>query len=420
MKRLSLFVVCVALSAIHSDLVGQEWTRFHGPNGTGASEAKNIPVRFDESDYNWKTKLPGIGHSSPVIWGERVFVLSADPENATRYCLALDAKTGAIVWQREFKSTVHHLHARSSFASSTPACDADHVYFAWSTPDATWLKAFDHQGKEVWSKDLGRWVSQHGFGTSPIVYQGLVILHNSQQANQLKEGQKPGESFMVACRRKTGEEVWRTPLKSMNVCYSVPFIFRNTAGQDELICTSTGNGFFSLDPLTGKQNWAVADVFKMRTVASPILAGGLIFGSTGSGAYSGNYIAALKPGPDAEVVYEIKNSGKFKAPYVPTYVAHGDKVFFIYDRGFSACVDAPTGKIHYSERTGANFSGSPIRVADKIYAIDEDGVVWVWAASAEYKELAKNPLGEPSRSTPAVADGKLYLRTESHLISVGS
>ena len=124
----------------------------------------------------------------------------------------------------------------------------------------------------------------------------MVILHNSQQANQLDEGEKPGDSFMMAFDRKTGKGRWRTPLVSMNVCYSVPFIYTNTEGQDELVCISTGNGVFSLDPDTGEKNWAVEGVFSMRTVGSPIAAGGLIFGGTGSGAYAGNYIAAVKPG----------------------------------------------------------------------------------------------------------------------------
>jgi outer membrane protein assembly factor BamB len=398
----------------------QEWTRFRGPNGTGASEASTIPVKWTEADYNWKVKLPGLGHSSPAIWGDKVFVLSADPDSATRYMLCYNVADGSQAWSREFKSEPHHLHTRSSYASSSPAVDADHVYVGWSTPAETTFKAFNHDGSEAWSLNLGRWVSQHGFGASPILYEDLVILHNSQQANELKEGVKPGESFMMAFKRDTGKEVWRTPLVSINVCYSVPFIYSPEGGADELVCISTGNGVFSLDPKTGEKNWAVEGVFKMRTVSSPITAGGHIFGTTGSGAYSGNYVAAIKPGKPAEIAYELKNSGTFKAPYVPSLIAQGDAVFCLYDKGFAACFDAPTGKIHWLARTEAAFSGSPIRVRDRIYCMDEDGVCWVIAADdKEYKLLAKNDLGEPSRSTPAVSGGKLFLRTFSHLICVG-
>jgi len=404
-----------------SPVLSQEWARFRGPNGTGRSEAKTIPTTWTEKDYNWNVKLPGgSGHSSPVVWGDKVFLLSADPDTATRYMLCYDAESGKQLWQREYKSTAHHLHLRSSFASSTPAADADHVYIGWSTPEETTLKAFDHEGSEVWSRDLGRWVSQHGFGTSPILFDDLVILHNSQQSNQLKAGEEPGKSAMMAFDRRTGQDVWQTPLVSANVCYSVPFLHKPADGPYELICTSTGNGVFSLDPKTGKQNWAVQDAFKMRTVGSPIFAGGHIFGSTGSGAYASNYVVAINPGEQPEIAFQLKNSSKFKAPYVPSLIAKGSSVYMLYDRGFASCVNATTGDVRWSARTGADFSGSPVMVQDRIYCLDEDGVVWVIAADEkELRILGKNPLGEPSRSVPAVSGGRMFLRTYSRLISVG-
>lgn len=415
---LTLIAIFSSLVTLHAD----EWARFRGPNGTGVGSGDSIPVKFAESDINFRVELPGgSGCSSPVVWGDKVFVLSADPNDATRYVLCFNADNGEKIWQKEYKSEVHQVHTRSSFASCTPAADEERVYVAWSTPKETLFKAFNHDGSEAWSLDLGTWQSQHGWGTSPIVYKDLVILHNSQQANQLKEGETPGESRMMAFDRRTGEQKWTTPLVSTNVCYSVPFIHQPAdGGPDELVCTSTGNGMFSLDPLTGKENWAVNDgLFGMRTVSSPVEAGGLIFGSTGSGAYSGNYIVAVKPGKNAELVYKIANSNNFKAPYVPCLVADGDLLFCLYDKGFASCIDATTGDIHWTERTNAAFSGSPVRIDDRIYCVDETGVVWVFAASTEYKLLAKNELGGESRSTPAVANGRLYVRTFSHLISIG-
>ena len=415
---------CVLIALILASTVtqGSEWTRFRGPNGTGIASGDTIPVEFTEADLNFKVELPGgNGCSSPVVRSDRVFVLSANPENATRYVSCFHAITGDRLWQKEFESEVHHLHTRSSYASSTPAVDDQHVYVAWSTPKETLLKAFAHDGTPAWSKDLGRWQSRHGYGTSPIVYKDLLILHNSQNANRLKAGEKPGDSYMMAFDRLTGEERWRTPLKSESVCYSVPFIRTSEDnGADELICTSTGNGLFSLDPLTGQQNWAVNDeLFTMRTIASPIESAGLIFGNTGSGGYSGNYIVAVKPGRDAHLEYKLKNSSQFKAPYVTCLLAKGDLVFCMYDRGFASCIDAATGDVHWIERTGAAFSGSPVLVDDRIYCFDETGTVWVFAASTEYQLLARNELGGESRSTPAVANGRLYLRTHSHLMCVG-
>ncbi len=281
------------------------------------------------------------------------------------------------------------------------------------------LKAFDHDGNEVWSLGLGTWSGVHGFGTSPIVYKEMVILHISQQADKLDEGQKPGQSLMLAFDRRSGKELWRTPLVTDRVCYSVPFVYEPDNGKPELICTSTGNGVFSLDVGTGKENWAI-DLFEMRTISSPIMAGGLVFGSNGSGAYAGNYVVAVRPGQQPELVYRLKNSGKFKAPYVPCMVAKGDNVFLLYDRGFASCIDAPSGKIHWFGRIGAAFNGSPVRVRTRIYCIAEDGVVWVIAADpTQLKVLAKNELGEASSSTPAVSGGNMFLRTHSQLFCIG-
>ena len=420
--RAFAFVASILFVCLPSGLAAsaQEWTRFRGPNGTGISEAATIPTKWSEADYNWKVKLPGLGHSSPVVWGERVFLLSADPDDATRYVLCYSATDGSLLWRRDFKSAGHHLHVRSSYASCTPAVDDERVYVGWSTPEEITFKAFDHNGEDAWSLNLGTWTSQHGFGTSPIVHGDMVIMHLSQQADQLKEGDIPGKSFMLAFDRKTGAEIWRRPLVSQQVCYSVPFIFQPPDGPPELVCTSTGNGVFSLDPESGQQNWALQGAFSMRTVSSPITAGGLVFGSTGSGAYSGNYVVAVRPGKQPDLAYSLKNSGRFKAPYVPCLLQKGEDVFLLYDRGFAGCFEASSGKIRWMQRTEGAFSGSPVLVRDKIYCIDEDGVVWVIAADpSEYRLLAKNELGEPSRATPAVSGGKMFLRTLSQLICVG-
>lgn len=417
LNRLSLLLVFLVF--VPSGNSG-EWTRFRGPNGTGIGAGDSIPTTFSEKDFSFKTRLPGdSGCSSPVVWGDKVFLLSADSSDATRYVVCVHAISGDILWQKKFASEPHHLHTRSSYASCTPAVDDQRVYVAWSTPKQTLLKAFNHDGSEAWSKDLGPWQSQHGFGTSPIIHKGLVILHNSQQAEKLKSGQKPGKSFMMAFDCKSGEEKWRTKLVSKNVCYSVPFIFEGENGA-ELVCSSTGDGIFSLDPMTGQKNWAVNDgLFSMRTVGSPISAGGLIFGSTGSGGYSSNYIVAVKPGSKASLAYKVKNGSSFKAPYVPCMISDGELVFCMYDRGFASCIDASTGEVHWIERTGAALSGSPVRIGDRIFCVDEEGTVWVFAASKEYKLLGKSSLGEDSWATPAVANGRLFVRTNSHLISVG-
>lgn len=412
MKRIQALTILAATLMSSAGVFAQEWTRFRGTNGTGVTKTR-FAAEFSEDDYNWKVKLPGIGHSSPVVWGDKVFLLSADPKDATRYMLCLSATSGAELWRKTFKSEAHHLHARSSFASCTPAVDAEQVYVAWSTPKETTLKALDHQGNETWSRDLGTWVSQHGFGTSPMLYKNLVILSNQQQGQKLPVGVKPGKSRMMAFERKTGKDVWSTPRVSKNVCYSVPFIF-NHNGKDELVCISTGDGVYSLDPMTGEPNWSLKDAFSMRTVGSPILAGGLLFGSTGSGG-GGNYVVAVKPGKKPEIAYKITT----QAPYVPCMISKGNLVFLWFDKGIVTCIDAASGEIHWKQRIGGGFSGSPIIAGDMIYCISEDGELVVMDASKEYRLRGRSPLGEESRSTPAVSGGRMFLRTYSHLISVG-
>jgi len=420
-KRLCWFVSVAALCAevsTSSLAIGQEWTRFHGPNGTGVAQGgAGIPSEWKESDLNWKAELPGLGHSSPVIWGDKIFLLSADPDTAERYMVCISAADGSQLWVRKFASEKHHLHTRSSFASCTPVVDKDRVYVAWSEPSKITLIAFTHDGETVWERDLGTWVSQHGFGTSPIIYGEKLIMHVSQQARQLKPGEKPGDSKMYAFDRNTGKTLWTTPLTSVNVCYSVPFIYEKKGQAPQIICTDTGEGVFSIDPETGKMNWKAGEL-SMRTVASPIEAAGLIFGSTGSGG-GGNYVIAVKPGPAAKQEYEFKSTGAFRANYVPTPVAKGNLVFSYYDKGFANCINAATGEVVWSERINAPFSGSIIRIGDRLFGISEEGEVVVLSATEKFKVLGRTQLGEDSRSTPAVADGRLYLRTYSHLFSVG-
>ncbi len=410
MRCFALFMIALFFS---QPVNSQEWTRFHGPNGQGVAQLKTFVSTWSEKETLFKVPLPGIGHSSPVVWGEKVFLLSADPTTAERHILCLDAATGKIRWQRNFKSTTHKLHSRSSYASSTPTVDKDLVYFAWSDPQHTYVKAFSHNGDEVWTRDLGTWSSQHGFGTSPVIYKDMLFLNASQASMKLPEGIEPGDSFVYALDKNTGEQRWKTPRGSASASYSVPAIYSGKNG-DELICTNTTDGMYSLNPFTGKQNWGII-AFNMRTVSSPVFANNLILGSTGSGG-GGNSVVAVQPGAKPTIRFKLERA----APYVPTSVIKDNLLFCFYDKGILSCIDLKSGETLYQQRLDCAFSGSPIRVGDKLYCIDEEGVVHVIAASQEFKVLGKNPLGEASRSVPAVSGGRMYFRTYSHLICVGA
>jgi outer membrane protein assembly factor BamB len=245
-----------------------------------------------------------------------------------------------------------------------------------------------------------------------LVYEDLVILSNSQQADELAPGQTPGKTSMVALDRETGAVRWSQPLSTNRVCYGTPCIYRPENGPPQLICYNTGDGVFSLDPKTGQRNWSVA-VFTMRNVNSPVVVGDLVFGSNGSGG-GGNYMVAVRIGQEPREVYRVTKY----APYVSTPVARGDLLFLFYDQGIVSCLRATDGEVFWTQRVSRSFSGSPVLVHDSIYCIDDDGNVIVLAAEQQFKELARNPLGEPSRATPAISGGRMFLRTVSHLFCI--
>jgi outer membrane protein assembly factor BamB len=412
-NRCLTLAMCLGAFAISSVAPAQEWTRFRGPNGQGQCEsADTIPVEWTEKDYNWKSELPGVGNSSPVIWHDKVFLINGDPKSGARYVLCLNAADGKIVWQKEYAAGSHYVHKFNNFASSTPAVDDKHVYVAWATPDEITLLALTHGGDEAWKKNLGAFKSEHGFGTSPIVVDDMVIMTNDQEGE---------DRFLIALDSATGEQRWKIPRNHaknrQNLSYATPCV-RETANGRELIVCSWAHGISSHNLQTGALNWEVP-VFKLRPVGSPVLVGDLIFGNCGDGG-GNNSIVAIKPsetaGQTPETVYTKEKS---ISPYVPTLCAAGNLIFLWSDRGIVSCLDAATGQSHWKERVGGNFFGSPVRVGNRIYCMSTDGEVVVLEASTKYKLLAKNPLNEGTRSTPAVADGRMYLRTESHLISIG-
>lgn len=416
MLRLTFFGLwAVAISVgLISSATAQEWTRFRGPNGTGECEVKNLPAKWGADEIRWKAAVPGVGHASPVIWGNKVFLISADPKTATRYVLCYDSKSGKELWRREYATGVHHLHARSSYASSTPAVDEERLIVAWSDPEHTWVTAIDHTGADLWQVDLGSWVSQHGFGTSPMIYGDMVVITSSQENEKRAEGSEAKESFIVGLDKHTGKRLWRTERRVDTASYSVPCVHKTADGGEELIFLSTAEGFFALDPKTGRENWA-HPAFTMRTVSSPIMVEGLMLGTTGSGG-GGNYVVAIQPGKGSKTVYEIKK----EAPYVPTPVAKGNLIFLWSDKGIVTCINAIDGKQVWQKRVGgAGYSGSPIRAGDKLFCVDEAGIVVCIKAGDQFEELGRTDLAEECRSTPAVADGKIFVRTVSHLYCAG-
>jgi outer membrane protein assembly factor BamB len=206
--------------------LAQEWTRFRGPNGTGISHARGIPATITDSDVNWKAALPGTGHSSPVLWGNRIFLTTTGDKSGGVSVVCLDATEGKILWRHNFPLQPFPRHEFNSYASSTPCVDADRVYVLWNEPDHYMLAALDHKGEPQWQRDFGPFVSQHGCGISPISYGNLVILGNEQDDPKfVKESTRSGKSFVVAVDAKTGKTTWQIPRNSAVVSYATPCVY---------------------------------------------------------------------------------------------------------------------------------------------------------------------------------------------------
>jgi outer membrane protein assembly factor BamB len=410
-RRLALIVVliCGTCWCATNVVTAQEWTRFRGPNGSGVSDATTIPVQWTTDDFDWIAELPGEGHSSPVIWGDRVFVTSADETNQTRHLICLNTSDGSQRWHRKFPFKKYKHHKNNSSASNTPTVDGDRVYVLWQTRESSPLVALDHAGKELWRYELGPYLHGQGGATSPILFDDLVVICNDHKTG----------SALVAVNRETGTEVWKIPREGKRACYSTPCVYQSPNREPELIFTHCFEGIVGVDPSSGRQKWMI-DVFgrhSQRAVGSPIIYGDLVVGSSGAGGGERNVVAVQPATADRPVAetYRIQRN----APHVPTPLIYNDRLYLWGDGGIVACADAKTGKSIWTGRVRGNYFGSPICVNGKLYCADVDGEVVVIETGDQFKELARNPVGEQIRSTPAVSGGKMFIRTVSHLIAIG-
>jgi outer membrane protein assembly factor BamB len=407
----ALAVICASVS------YGQEWTRFRGPNGQGISEAKTIPAKWTEKDYNWKIELPGGGHSSPVIWGDKLFITSGNQQAGHTILLALNTSDGSVLWQKEYVLSKYRPNSLNSFATATPAVDADKVYVLMTSPKETILAALNHDGTEVWKRTFEGVQCQHGAGSSPIVYDDMVIFTHENEDSSSKDA----KSFWIAVDCKTGETRWTLDRKTgPKTSYSTPCVYTPAGGKPQLIFTSFSHGMTGVEPLAGTVIWEMDSAFVSRVVSSPVIADGLRIGTCGDYGV-GKRLIAIRPGTSDKSVqpaeaYKIDGS---TIPYVPTSVAKNGLLFMFLDRGDISCLRSATGEQLWREKPAGRFFSSPIWVDGKLYCITTDGDVVVVRAAETYELLAINPLGETSNATPAVSGGRMYLRTYSHLFCIG-
>lgn len=410
MRQTIQLTICFAGIAFAAAAAQAEnWDRFRGPNGAGQGQAAAIPNEWTAADFLWKKSLPGVGHSSPVVWGDRLFVTSADPESAEQIVLAYDANTGDEIWQQRYPSTPYSMHRQNSYATSTPAVDADRVYVLWSDGGHVTLAALTHDGTKIWRQPVGSLEEKHGFGTSPVLIDGVVCVANETTSAK--------NCAVMGFDTRTGKEIWRMPRAAGNTVFATPCVWQSPAGKKLLLSVGTGTGLTAFDPADGHIAWqGFEQDLSERCVSSPIVAGDLAFISTGSGN-NGRLLIAVRPSEDGapEEAYRLRQG----VPNVPTPIVVDDLLFLWHDRGTVSCVEATTSRPYWRQRVGGTFHSSPVRIGDRILCTSLDGEVVVLAADREFRLLARNSLDEPVQATPAVADGRIYFRTDSSIICLG-
>lgn len=398
-----------------------QWSQFRGSGAAGVSPDPHFPSQWQESDFAWQRTLEGSGNSSPVIWGQTLFLQSADVADGTQHLECCDLGTGEIQWTKKFPGHVHATHAWGSLASATPCVDADRIYFAWGSPAQTTLCALDHQGNLLWQQELGPNVFTHGFAASPVLLHDQLLLFHSQQADELPPGAQAGQSRMLSLNPADGKIRWSTDLKTTRVCYGVPNALVLSDGTPAIVAANTGNGIFCLDARDGKMIWE-QPVIRQRSVAAPVVAGDLILASSGSGG-GGNELLALRwanpPATSAPaVVYRMSRN----ANYVPSPVVLGQQLFVPGDKGFLSCLNLSDGEILNQIRIGGRFniSSSPVIAGQKLFLISDDGLVKVFSADEQLRELGEYHLHETTRATPAIGNGYLVFRTDTKIYALKS
>jgi outer membrane protein assembly factor BamB len=389
----------------------EPWSRWRGASGAGAGGPRTFPVEWTADDLAWSAPLRGRGHASPVIHDGRIYTASADEDAALRFVACHALADGRQVWLREFPGPIDRHHVQNSSASGSVAVDAGGVYWLWAAHDGLRVEALDAaDGRQKWHVDLGPYEGEHGFGGSAAVCGDLVIVSNDQE----------GRSFVAALEAATGRERWRLPRESGKSGYATPLVVDGPAGP-WIVLTSNAHGVTGIDAATGKVLWE-RNCLPKRTVSSPVLVGPLAIGTSGDGGGDTTLVAVRVPEVVAgvapvepELVYRLDRSA---APYVPTPLAVGARLYLWGDRGVVTCVDAATGEVRWRGRVGGTFSASPIAVGGTIRNVSADGEVVTLADGDAFEVLGRAALGEECRATPAVVGGRMVFRTVGRLLAI--
>jgi outer membrane protein assembly factor BamB len=394
-----------------------DWARFRGPSGFGTADGPLPPI--NPKAPAWKVAIPGKGAGSPIVVKGKLFLQTGSDDGSTRTLLCLDPKTGATIWAKDqpgkpVAKGQGGLHAKNTLASSTPASDGEFVYCVWWNGTGLSLYAYDFAGNIKWTQELGAYKSEHGAGHSPSVYQGKVFVNFDQD----------GSAVLYAFDARTGSKAWTDERPAHRACYTTPFLLEQP-GQPAVLIVASTTRVDGYDPASGKSVWNFTINWpdpkkKLRMIGAPIYAGGLLICYAGEGG-TGRYMFAIKPSGtgDISATAKVWDANK-NSPYVPSMLVKGEYLYWVHDDGRVGCTELKTGKNVWDETLfGNGVTASPVLVGDRIVAISEKGQIAILKADKEYELPTKVELGEGVYATPAVSDGKVYIRGTTHLFCFG-
>jgi outer membrane protein assembly factor BamB len=435
MRLRAVLIACLLGATVGAD--DDQWPQWRGPGGSGVAEAA-VPDRWSpDSNIAWKTEIPGRGHSSPVVWGDRVFLTTAirgvqvpgrkapvhlgydlkpgyvhpdsvdvDHRHALKV-IAVDARSGRVLWDRTAYDGVmsDDRHRKNTYASSTAATDGRVVYAFF---ESAGLYAFDVDGTALWHASLGPIIKAGlGPGTSPVLYERLVILQCDQE---MGEG-----SFLVALDRFTGKEVWRVS-RTNRRSWATPVLVRTPRAE---LIASGAEAVIAYDPATGRELWRAAGV-QSHPIPSPVAGHGMVFVTAGSQAKRAQ---ALRVGGNGDVTGTANAVWQYAkgTAYVPSPILYGRYLYLMTDKGLLTCLDAATGQVQYEGGrvpVPATFTASLVAAGGRLFLTSEDGDTFVVRAGPTHEVIATNSVGEPVYASPAIARATMFIRGERHLFAI--
>jgi outer membrane protein assembly factor BamB len=390
-------------------IAAANWPAWRGLRGDGRSDETALPVRWSSTEnIAWRTPLPGKGHSSPIVFGDQVFVTACLESEQQHVLLCLDRASGRVRWQRATPAKLQKpIHRLNSHASSTPATDGRLVWVSFHDQPNMTIVAYDcATGDEVWRTVPGPMLSKHGYCSSVLPYRDTLILNSDQD----------GDGYLVALDQATGRERWRTARPNHTRSYCAPLI-TEVQGRQQLVLSGSLS-VAAYDPADGRQIWII-DGPTEQFVSSPVHVAGAIFMTYG---FPKRGICAIDPTgtgniTKTHVLFNLERASR--GGYVPSPVAHGERAFVVNDEGIASCADPRTGREIWLQRLGRHHSASPVTAEGRVYFFDDDGKCWVVKAQDTYEVVAVNELGEEVYGSPAISGGQLFVRGARQLHCIG-